>query len=132
MKFEYKLGSEDNEIELNVVVGTPVAASTLVYLCKSGSKKKLLTESTLSNANIEHRVIGRSSGLAGAYLVIHTLFHLAIIEPSKWEETADKISIQYSLNGGLSGFTHFEYDDDNKFINKNNSFVYVITPVKMI
>ena len=81
MRETYNVGLDDNEIYLEVKIGTPGLAHTIVFLFSHSTTYEIIKESDADSGNIEKTIIGMADGLAGNFLQIRSTVDFGTIDP---------------------------------------------------
>ena len=125
MKETYHVGQGVNEISLEVIIGTPGLAHTIVFLFSDSTTYEIIKESDADSGNIEKTLIGMTDGLAGNFLQIRSTVDFGTIDPEQWPQLADTIYCEYQLTGGSNGEGIFHCATDDKAISNNGRVVVI-------
>ncbi|MCX6246145.1 MAG: hypothetical protein NTW10_00290 [Bacteroidetes bacterium] len=131
MKRDYETGIDTNTIFLEVTVGTPATATTIVFLTLPGLDPEVIAESGNSNGNIPETPIGKAGKIRNGFLRIETTVDLGTLPESTWPAATEKLVVTYVLNGGTSGRDEFTFDPDDRKISNNGKIIAIGKPIKL-
>lgn len=120
MNESYIVGTNPVSIKLSVQVGTAGVATTCVYLGGVQGKKKI-AESNYDSGHIPEIEIGKAPELQNKNLQINTLVDFSNCPPEIEKAQKNKISITYSIQGGISGNKIFKNAPNDIVYNENHS-----------
>lgn len=132
MRKNYKIGMLDNKIGIDVTIGTPGIAHTIVFQILNADRYEILKESSVDSGNIDINIIGTGKSLIGSYLKIRTAIDFGSIDSSQWEQLAKKIVAKYTLSGGFDGNQTYSYDEDDKTISDNGRTIIIDKEINLI
>lgn len=121
MNESYTVGINLVSVKLSVQVGTAGVATTCVYLVDALGKKQKIAESSYDNGHISEIEIGKAPELQNKNLQINTLVDFSNCPPEIEKAQKNKISITYSIQGGISGNKIFKNDPNDIVYNENHS-----------
>lgn len=125
MRETYLVGPTINEIDLEVNIGTPGLAHTIVFLFSDSNTYEILIESDPDSGNIDKTVIGQANDLLGKFLQIRTIVDFGTMDPGQWPQLADMIYCEYILSGGQPEEQSFYCVDDDKSISDDGRVVVI-------
>ena len=125
MRENYNIGSDTNEIKVEVKIGTPGLAHTIIFLFPPEGGHNILKESDVDSGNVEETFVGTGGELVGGYLQIRTVVDFGAIDSSQWEQLGNTIFCEYLLTGGLSGSHSYSCDTDDKSTSNNGRIVVI-------
>jgi len=131
MKINYEVGVDDNQIFLEVLVGTQGIAYTVgnLELVSGGIVKKVESDKS-RNGNIPKSSIGSAKDLRNNRLSITTTVDFGAIDPAQWPQLLKTLLIAYSLSGGFDGNTKIKPDDEDITVSQNGKIVEVVKTIK--
>ncbi len=131
MRNEYNTGQDDNQLTLEVTVGTVGVAHSVAQQRWVGGNFKPLGESNADSGNISELTAGKASDLRGSFLSIVTSIDFANIPKENWEAAAKNISNTYILEGGFSGHMEFKNDPDDQITSQGGKLVVITKLIEM-
>ena len=125
MRETYHVGQGDNEIYLEVRIGTPGLAHTIVFLFSDNNTYEIIKESDQDSGNIENTLAGMANDLIGKFLQIRTTVDFGTMDPEQWPQLADTIYCEYILTGGLPEEQSFYCAADDKAVSNDGRVVVI-------
>jgi len=132
MRKSYKIGRNENQISVNVIIGTKGIAQTKVFQFLPGGQYKLLAVSNAQSGNIDNAFIGNGSDLIGSYLKIRTIIDLgSIADVTQWPQLSDCVSAKFGLSGGFLGNQSYSFDEDDKTDSSSGQVIIIDMEVNL-
>jgi hypothetical protein len=127
----YEVGMDNNEITLEVTVGTEALAQSVAYLAGATSSV-LIAESTLDDGNISAKKIGTGAEVRQKVVSVTTTIDCKLLPAEQWPTLLANLAITYVLNGGVSGRQDSKPDPDDIRKTESGRFITVTKGFYMI
>ncbi len=126
----YEVGSGDQEIQLEVKVGTPALANTVVVLRRTSGPVGIILESDEDSGNLPLSYVGEADELKGGRITITANVSLANISPEERAETLESITTEFILSGGTEGVMTFTHEADDVTAPSGNMLAVITKAIK--
>lgn len=128
---DYHLGDQNGNLLLEVNVGTPGIANTVVFRFKDNQKVKL-GGSNVDSGNIGQFNAGPLTDFTNSRIKVRTIVDFAALPPAQWTQLAENVVMTLRVSGGFDGVASFEYDDQDKSESASGKVVVIDINIKFI